>query len=127
MPCSPTWRVIAARESHDEVVRIGGLGGGDDLGLGRVRPAERDILAHRAAKQEDVLSDIGELARAAKRRDTPAMFWPSMTMAPPSTSQSRRIRLRMVDLPPPEGPTRAVTFPGSATNDRFLITLSPGR
>ena len=63
-------RVVAARERHDEVVRVSGLGGGDDLGLGRARPADRDILAHRAAKQENVLPDIGDLAaqRAARHR-----------------------------------------------------------
>ena len=31
----------------------------------------------------------------------------------------------MVDLPPPEGPTSAVTWPGSATKDRSRITGSP--
>ena len=54
-------RVVAVRERHDEVVRVGGLGGGDDLVLGRARLAERDVVADRAVEQEHVLPDIGDL------------------------------------------------------------------
>src|SRR5262249_7982109 len=63
-------RFIPARERRDEVVRVSGLGGGDDLGLARTQTSERDILAHRAAKQENILPDIGDLAaqRAARYR-----------------------------------------------------------
>jgi len=46
MPCSPTGVIVSARKGHDEVVRIGRFGGGDDLGLGRAGAAERDVLAH---------------------------------------------------------------------------------
>src|SRR5215467_575529 len=56
------WGVVPAGERRDEVVRISGLGGDDDLGLARAQTPERDILAHRAAKQENILPDIGDLA-----------------------------------------------------------------
>ena len=55
------WRIIAALEAHDEIVRIGRLGRGDDLFLARARPAHRDVVAHRAFEQEILLRDIGDL------------------------------------------------------------------
>ena len=54
-------RVVAARACRDEVVRVGGLGGGDDLRLARAGAPDGDVVAHRAAEQEHVLADIGEL------------------------------------------------------------------
>ena len=70
MPCSPTWRVVAGREAHDEIVRMRRLGGGDDLGLAGAEPAERDVLADGAAEQVHDLADIGDLLaqRAARHR-----------------------------------------------------------
>src|SRR5262249_5633670 len=50
----PDGRVIAARKGHDEVVRVSGLGGGDDLIFARARAPERDVLPHRPPKQENV-------------------------------------------------------------------------
>ena len=38
--------LVAVLEPHDEVVRADRLRGGDDLLVGRVGPAERDVLAH---------------------------------------------------------------------------------
>ena len=61
-PVFPDRRVVSVRERHDEIVRVSGPRGGDDLGLGRTRSPERNVLAHRAAKQENVLPDIGDLA-----------------------------------------------------------------
>ena len=37
---------------------------------------------------------------------------PPIRIAPESTSQNRAISFARVDLPPPDGPTRAVTVPG---------------
>ena len=55
-------RVVALRAGGDELVRLRGLGGGDDFRLGCARPAERDVFADRGAEQEDILADIGDLA-----------------------------------------------------------------
>src|SRR5271156_3435853 len=55
------WRIVAALEAHDEIVRIGRFGGGDDLVLGRAGPAHRDIVAHRTLEQEILLRDIADL------------------------------------------------------------------
>ena len=62
--------VVALAESDDEVVGIGGAGGGDDLGVGRARPAEGDVVADRAAEQMHVLAHEGDVAtqRAARMR-----------------------------------------------------------
>ena len=46
--------VVAGREAHDEIVRMRGLGGGDDLGLAGARFSERDVVADAAAEQIDV-------------------------------------------------------------------------
>src|SRR5271156_4458237 len=55
------WRIVAALEAHDEIVRIGRFGGGDDLVLARAGPAHRDIVAHRTLEQEILLRDIADL------------------------------------------------------------------
>src|SRR5262245_10174738 len=55
-------RVVSARERHDEIMRVSGLGGGNDLGFGGAQASERDVLAHRTAEQENILPDIGNLA-----------------------------------------------------------------
>src|SRR5271165_2116091 len=54
-------RVVPALESHDEVVRISRLGGGDDFLLARAWPAHRDVVAHRTLEQKILLRDIGDL------------------------------------------------------------------
>ncbi len=63
-------RIVAGRKAHDEIVRMRGLGGGDDLRLAGIEPAERDVLADRAAEQVHDLADIGDLLpqRAARHR-----------------------------------------------------------
>ena len=62
-------RVVAERKAHDEIVRAGGLRGGDDLGLGGADLAERDVLADGVAEQIDVLADIGGLLPQRFARD----------------------------------------------------------
>src|SRR5665213_1907995 len=52
---------VAARERHDEIVRVGAFRGGDNLGLAGARFSESDVLAHGTAEQKDVLSDIGDV------------------------------------------------------------------
>ena len=79
-------RVVALRERHDEVVRMRGLRGGDDLGLGRVRACRSGCC--RAPSR-------GTGARSARHRRSAgaatgarrcAMFCPSMVIAPPPAS-----------------------------------------
>ena len=53
--------VVAFGKAGDEFVGVGGLGGGDDLLLGRAGLADRDVVADRAVEQEHVLADIGDL------------------------------------------------------------------
>ena len=67
-------------------MRVSGLGGGDDFLFGRAGLADGDVVADRAVEQEHVLADIGDLLAQAKRRDTSAMFWPSMLIVPLSGS-----------------------------------------
>src|SRR5580704_9827899 len=48
--------------------------------------------------------------------------WPSMRTDPDVTSYRRDTKVERVVLPAPDGPTRAVMVPGSATNDTWLST-----
>jgi hypothetical protein len=73
------WIVIAARKTHDEIVRVGGLCGGDDSIAICAQLPDRDVLANRAVKQKRVLPEIGDIAEL---RETSAMFWPSIMIAP---------------------------------------------
>ena len=54
-------RIVAGRESHDEVVGMRGLCRCDDFGVRGAELAERDVLADRAAEQMHDLADIGDL------------------------------------------------------------------
>src|SRR5580693_9831747 len=55
------WRIVAALEAHDKIVRVGGLGGGDNLFLARSRPTHCNVVAHRTLEQEILLRDITDL------------------------------------------------------------------
>ncbi len=57
--------VVALRQVVDELVGIGGLGGRDHLGLGGIRAAEEQVLAHRAVEEEDILQDDADLPAQA--------------------------------------------------------------
>ncbi len=48
-------RVVALRQPADELVRVGGLRGGDDLRVGRARPPVRDVLPDGAVDHQGVL------------------------------------------------------------------------
>ncbi len=65
----PHLGAIAVRERHDEVVGVSGLRRRDDLGLGRIGAADRDVVAHGAAEQEYVLADKGDLVAQRAARD----------------------------------------------------------
>ena len=62
-------RVVAGRKAEDEIVRVGGLRGGDDLRLAGAELAERDVLADRAAEQVHDLPHIGDLLAQRAARD----------------------------------------------------------
>jgi len=86
----------------------------DDLVFG-ARLAERDVLADGGAKEEDVLPDISRSvdgATFAIRLRSPC---PSIRISPRRLHGPQQQR-HTVDLPPPEGPTSAVTLPGSASS-----------
>src|SRR5262249_20627689 len=52
---------VAARKRRDEIMSVRGLGGGNDLGVGRAWFAKGDVVANRAAEQVYVLAHIGEM------------------------------------------------------------------
>src|SRR5215204_467846 len=54
-------RVVRLRQRDDEVVGLREPGGLLDLLLGGVRPAERDVLAHRVREEERILRDDPDL------------------------------------------------------------------
>ena len=54
----------------------------------------------------------------SEARSTSLASWPSIAMRPASGAWKRWMRPRIVDLPPPEGPTSAVVWSGSATRSR---------
>lgn len=56
----PDQRVVAVRQSADEVVGAGGLGGGGDVGIAGVGAAESDVVGDGAGEQEHVLEHHGE-------------------------------------------------------------------
>ncbi len=79
-------RIVAGGKAEDEVVRMRGLGGGDDLRFAGAEPAERDVVADGAAEQLHDLADIGDLPAQRARATPSAMSWPSIRMRPESTS-----------------------------------------
>ena len=58
--------VVAVRQGVDEVVHVGGLGGGDHFLVGRVRPAVADVLHDGAVVQPGILQHHAEHACAGR-------------------------------------------------------------
>ena len=56
---------------------------------------------------------------AMVRGSTSFTFTPPMDTAPEVGSQNRAARLARVDLPPPEGPTRAAVSPAPMVREMF--------
>ena len=94
-----------------------------DLLLGRVGPREGDVLADGAVEQERVLQHHAELRAVAESRRTVERSTPSTRTVPSVGAWNAAIRLMMVDLPEPDGPTSAVTVPGA---ERKLTSSSTG-
>ena len=60
-PCSPTIGVVAVREPDDELVRLDRACGRLDVGVARVGPCERDVVADRVREEEGVLEHDTDL------------------------------------------------------------------
>ncbi len=54
-------RVVALREPGDELVRVGGLGGGEDLLLAGVGPGVADVVGDRVGEEHRLLGDGADL------------------------------------------------------------------
>src|SRR5213082_1093356 len=54
-------RLVPLRQANDEVVRVGGPGGGDDFIFARSRPGVGDILGDARREENRLLQDDGEL------------------------------------------------------------------
>src|SRR5439155_7913674 len=54
-------RLVPLRQANDEVVRVGGPGGGDDFIFARARPGVGDILGDAGREENRLLQDDGEL------------------------------------------------------------------
>jgi hypothetical protein len=61
--------VLVVDHRRDEFVRLGGLGGGDDLVLGRLGSAIGDVVAGRAVEHRGFLRDHADLAAQGFLRD----------------------------------------------------------
>jgi hypothetical protein len=53
--------VITPRLFHDEIMGVGGARGGNDFLVGRVGPANKDVVADGVIEQHDFLRDHGDL------------------------------------------------------------------
>ena len=62
-------RLVALRLGHDEVVRVGGLGGGVDFFRGGIEPAELDVFEDGVVKQKRLLRDEADLFAQGILRD----------------------------------------------------------
>ena len=59
--------VVALGQRLDELVRLGEPRGALDVVVGRVGPAERDVLAHGRREEERILGDDADLAAQRRR------------------------------------------------------------
>ena len=87
-PRSPTIGQIAGRQRFDEVVNVGRFGRGDDLGVGRVRAGEGDVLADRSSKRETVSCMTDPIAGRRLVKVTFLMSWPSISTRPSDGSEN---------------------------------------
>ena len=60
-------RVVTLRLSHDEVMRVGGLGGGVDFFLTRIEPAELDVTEDAIVKEKGILRNESYLFTQSPR------------------------------------------------------------
>ena len=106
--------VVLFGEPLSELVHAGNAAGFQDLLLGGAGAREGDVFFDGSVEQERILKHHAELRTVASSR-TVDRSMPSIVTVPLPGAWNAATRLMMVDLPEPEGPTRAVTVPGSAT------------
>ena len=97
-------RVETARHGGDEVARLGDLERVPELGVGRVRPAEAQVVGDRAAEQVGLLRDERRSVDHSVSSDCSRTSTPSTSTAPEVTSKKRGMRLSSVVLPEPVPP-----------------------
>ena len=108
MGAAPTHHgVKAVLQAGNKVVAASRVGGGFHLGVCGVSAAHADILPDRIVKEVVVLGDERHLVVKLRQGNVLQVMAP-MVMVPDFTSQNPAISLARVDLPEPEGPTRAV-------------------
>ena len=107
-------RVVPFSKRFGELVHARDAAGLQHLLLGRVGPREGDVLADRAVEQERLLQHHAELRAVgveAHGREVDAV---DEHATPGLGAWNAATRPMIVDLPEPDGPTSAVTVPGSA-------------
>ena len=97
----------------------------EDLLLGGAGPGERDVLADGAVEQEGVLKHHPEL-RAIGLEPHGGEIDAVHQDLPRGGTWNAATSPMMVDLPEPEGPTSAVTVPGSRVEGDISSTGLPG-
>ena len=104
--------VVAVGQRGDRVVDLGGAGGVLDLVVGRVRPREAQVLAHRGVEQVGLLRDDAD--RVGQRVEGQLAQVDAVDRAPrPARGRTAARRGSPSDvLPAPVSPTSAVRVPG---------------
>jgi len=112
-------------ERFREFIHASNAAGGEDLFLGALGRAYATFSRIEPSKRKRLLQDhaqlraIGAEASAEDRCHPPGC-------GPRRACKNAEINPMMVDLPEPEGPTSAVTVPGSATKRNACSTSLPG-
>ena len=108
----------AFRIALDEIERLRARGGLANLLVGRLRPADAQVLADRAVEQQHLLEHHADVPAQRRELASPRMSMPSILIEPDCGSNTRCSSASAVDLPAPVGPTSAMISPGSAVNFR---------
>ena len=107
----------------DEAVRVGLIGGVDDLLHRRLRRAVADVVAHRIVEQQRILGDQADLPPQIQQPHFGRSGNPSSRISPCVGSANRGIRFASVVFPQPLGPTMARVSPKRI---RRLMSWSTG-
>ena len=95
---------------------VGRPAGLDDFVVGRAGLAVEDVLADRAAEEDRVLQHHPDMAAERLDRDVPHVAAVDADVAGAGRRRNAGIRLMIVVLPEPLGPTRATRSPGCTRN-----------
>ncbi len=105
-------RVVTFGLAGDEIVGTGGACRRLHVSIGRVRAPQANIVGDRALEQNDILQDHGDgaverLAVECAHIDSRRSEWRRNPRP-----ERRATKWASVDLPAPDGPTRAIICPG---------------